>query len=70
MLIVGGTWTLGLWIRKVAECFKWDLMGHGIESMEASGAQNRVDNDSLGQEVSRGRMLVSGPEIIFVMIFC
>jgi hypothetical protein len=32
-------WTLGLWIRKAIECFKWGFMGYPIQNMEDSGAK-------------------------------
>ena len=70
MLIVGVAQTMGLWIRKAAECLNLDLMGHRIGSMEDSGAQSSVDNDGPGQGILRGRILVSGPEITVVMLFC
>ncbi|KAL6043466.1 hypothetical protein STEG23_020950, partial [Scotinomys teguina] len=33
VLLFGGIWTLRVWIRKAAEFFKWDLMGHTHRSM-------------------------------------
>ena len=37
MLWFGGVQTLGFWIRKAVECFKWGLMGHPSRNMEDSG---------------------------------
>ena len=39
MLLFEGIWNIGLWIRKVVECFKCCLMGHTGKSMEDSGAE-------------------------------
>lgn len=35
MMLFGGVWkTLGLWMRKVIECSKWNLMGYPYRSFE------------------------------------
>lgn len=49
-LIVGGMWTLGLWIRKEVECFKWSLMGHMSRIIE-DNAESNLDDGGSGQEV-------------------
>lgn len=34
MLLIGGMWTSGFWIRKGVECFKWGLMDDSNRIME------------------------------------
>lgn len=50
-LVVGGIWTLGLWIRKEVECFKWGLMSHTHRIIKDNAESNLNDGDP-GQELS------------------
>ena len=68
MLLVGQMWTMGLWIRKAAECFKQSLMEHISRSKEDSAVLSNVDYHSPAQMFQRRRILISGPEIV-LMIF-
>jgi hypothetical protein len=34
MHLFGRMWTLGFWIWKAVECFKWGLMGYPSRNME------------------------------------
>ena len=50
-LLFGGMRTLGLWILRASECFKWGFMGHHKRNMENSGILNC---GGLAEEVSEG----------------
>lgn len=50
-LVVGGMWTLGLWIRKEVERFKWSLMGHTSRIIKDNAESNLNDGGS-GEGVS------------------
>ena len=52
-----GMWTLGLWIRKAVECFKWGFMSHTSRSMEDSGAEADLNCGGLDQEVSEEKTI-------------
>lgn len=39
MVLLGGMWTLGLWVRKAVECFKCCLVGNTYRSMEDSAVE-------------------------------
>lgn len=65
MLFVGEMWkTLGIWTRNVVGCFNHGLMGHPSRGTEDNGAKHNVDDTGPVQEVSGGRALVSGTEIV------
>ena len=51
-LLLGGIRSLGLWIRKAAECIKWGLMGHPSRNLEGSGVEGGLNCADLAQEVS------------------
>jgi hypothetical protein len=34
MLLLGGMWSLRLWVRKAVECFKWSLVNRPSRDME------------------------------------
>jgi hypothetical protein len=63
MLLFGGMWTLGLWIRKAVEWFKCCLMGHTSRSMEDSSAKGNLN---CGGQIKR--ILLCSLEI-FLVIF-
>lgn len=47
-----GIWkTIGLWNRKVVECYKQDLVSHSSRSLEDSTTEKNLDYGNLGQEV-------------------
>ena len=48
MLLFERMWTLGFWIWKAVECFKWGLMGHPSRNMEDSGAEDDLSCGGLG----------------------
>ena len=52
MVSFEGIWTLGLWIRKAVECFKFCLMGHSSWSMEDIGAGGDLNCGGLTQKDS------------------
>lgn len=58
MLFVGRMWTLGFWIKRVVEYFKWGLMGHTCRNVEDSNAESSVGYHSLAQEVSEENISV------------
>ena len=68
ILLLGGMWTLGLWVRKAVECFKWDFMSHTNRSMEDSGAEADLNCGGLDQEVQRRRLLICSLKVV-LMIF-
>ena len=43
MFLFGGMKILGVWIWKVIEVFKWDLMGHPSRNMEDLGAEHDLN---------------------------
>lgn len=43
MLLFGGMWTLGLWIKKPVEFFKQGLMGHTSRSFEDNGDEGDLN---------------------------
>ena len=51
MFLFGELWILGLWVKKVEECFNWGLMSHSSRSMEDSGAEG-LNCGGPDQEVS------------------
>ena len=54
MVLVGGIWTLGLWVRTAVDCFKHGLMDHSSKSMEDSGAEEDLICGGLGSKGFRG----------------
>lgn len=52
MLLVGGTWTLRLWVRKAVGCFQQSLMAQASSSMEEGGTESCVDYNSLVKSIS------------------
>lgn len=47
MTVFGGVGTLGLWIVKGVECFKWDLVDQISRSMEDNGFEGDLKCGSL-----------------------
>ena len=54
MVLVGGIWTLGLWVRTAVDCFKHGLMDRSSKSMEGSGAEKDLICGGLGSKGFRG----------------
>ena len=52
MFWFGGMWTLGLWVRKAMECFKYGIMGHTSRSVEDGGVEDDLNCGGPAQEVS------------------
>lgn len=69
MLLVCEIWTLRFCIRKAVEHLKQDLICHTIWSIEDSGAEDNIESYGPIQEVSKGRILVSGLEAILVISY-
>lgn len=47
MTVFGGVGTLGLWIGKGVECFKWDLVGHISRSIGDNDFEGDLNCGSL-----------------------
>ena len=67
MFLIGGMWTLGLWIRKAVELFKWGLMDCSSRSVEDGGAEGDVNCGAQLKRFQRRRMLVCGLETSLVI---
>ena len=65
LLLFGGMWTLGFWIRKVIKCFKQALMGHTSRNIEDSGAEVDLNCVGLAQEVSEENNFSMWPRLFF-----
>jgi hypothetical protein len=39
----GKVWSLGLWVRKAVECFKWGLISCTSQNVEDRGAERNLD---------------------------
>jgi hypothetical protein len=52
MLLFRRVWTLGLWIWKAVECFKWGLVGHPSRNMEEFVTESDLNCMDLAQKVS------------------
>lgn len=57
-------WSLGLWIRKTLECYKWDLMGH-IKIRKKSSAEGGLSCGNPAQEVSEGKNISKCPKDLY-----
>ena len=57
MLLFGGMWHSGFWIRKAVKCFKWGLKGQPSRTMKDSDAEGDLNCGGLAQEVSEKRNL-------------
>lgn len=66
MLLVRGMRILRLWIMKVGECFKKNLVSHTNRSKKDDSAEGGVENDGLAQWVSEERIFLSSLETILV----
>jgi hypothetical protein len=54
MLLFGGVWIWGLWVRKVG-CFKLCLLVHTDRSIEDRGAEDALSCGGLAPEVSEDK---------------
>ena len=52
MLLFGGMWILGLWVRKAVECFEWSIMDHTGRNIKDSHAEDDLNYQGLAQEAT------------------
>lgn len=52
ILLFRRMWTLGIWIRKAVEYFKWGLTSNPSRNMEDSDGEGDLNSENLAQEVS------------------